>query len=275
VGSHDRDHESRGQRQTSGHQRQPVRFLRSNADDVTAIVFGKSGEEHSVLVKGALVRVAEDLNMALRRRDIAPAPATTAVACSVPPDRLYIPHGARGEAWLTSREGSAAKGLNMASDDPRTSSAAGAPTSGPETPIAVPPAETPELKTLVGLVIGVVVVAALYLARDVLVPIMLAVLLSFLLTPLANLLRAGISGGSGRARRRRRRAGHHRRAWHGDGDAGGEPCHRRAALRHQHPGQGGEAQRLHRRAPAPGSRPPEEQIRGAVGPNAQAPAPQA
>ncbi|HZF44654.1 MAG TPA: hypothetical protein VEZ48_14740 [Sphingomonadaceae bacterium] len=51
-----------------------VRFLRSNADDVTAIVFGKSGEEHMVLVKGALVRVAEDLNMALRRRDIAPAP---------------------------------------------------------------------------------------------------------------------------------------------------------------------------------------------------------
>lgn len=56
-------------------------------------------------------------------------------------------------------------------------------------PVGVPPAETPELKTLVGLVIGVVVVAALYLARDVLVPIMLAVLLSFLLTPLANGLR--------------------------------------------------------------------------------------
>ena len=56
-------------------------------------------------------------------------------------------------------------------------------------PVGVAPAETPELKTLVGLVIGVVVVAALYLARDVLVPIMLAVLLSFLLTPLANLLR--------------------------------------------------------------------------------------
>ncbi|HZF44653.1 MAG TPA: AI-2E family transporter, partial [Sphingomonadaceae bacterium] len=77
----------------------------------------------------------------------------------------------------------------MASEDPRTSPAPGGPASGPGTPIAVPPAETPELKTLVGLVIGVVVVAALYLARDVLVPIMLAVLLSFLLTPLANLLR--------------------------------------------------------------------------------------
>ena len=61
--------------------------------------------------------------------------------------------------------------------------------SSPSTPIAVAPADTPELKTLVGLVMGVVVVAALYLARDVLVPIMLAVLLSFLLTPLANLLR--------------------------------------------------------------------------------------
>ena len=61
--------------------------------------------------------------------------------------------------------------------------------SPPAAGISVPPADTPELKTLVGLVIGVVVIAALYLARDVLVPIMLAVLLSFLLTPLANLLR--------------------------------------------------------------------------------------
>ena len=56
-------------------------------------------------------------------------------------------------------------------------------------PVAVASAEVPGIKTLVGIVIGVVVVAALYLARDVLVPIMLAVLLSFLLTPLANLLR--------------------------------------------------------------------------------------
>lgn len=57
------------------------------------------------------------------------------------------------------------------------------------TPVNVPPAEAPEIKTLLGIVIGVVVIAALYLGRDVLVPIMLAVLLSFLLTPLANLLR--------------------------------------------------------------------------------------
>ena len=70
----------------------------------------------------------------------------------------------------------------MSGTDPVPPSAAPAPAS-------VAPADTPELKTLVGLVIGVVVVAALYLARDVLVPIMLAVLLSFLLTPLANLLR--------------------------------------------------------------------------------------
>lgn len=53
----------------------------------------------------------------------------------------------------------------------------------------VPPADTPGIRALLAIVIGVVVVAALYLARDVLVPIMLAVLLSFLLTPLANLLR--------------------------------------------------------------------------------------
>ena len=53
----------------------------------------------------------------------------------------------------------------------------------------VDPAEVPGLSGLLGLAVGVVVVAALYLARDVLVPIMLAVLLSFVLAPLVSLLR--------------------------------------------------------------------------------------
>jgi len=53
-----------------------VKFLRANAEDVTAIVFGKGGDEHTVLVKGNVLRIAEDLNMALRRpRD--PTPAAT------------------------------------------------------------------------------------------------------------------------------------------------------------------------------------------------------
>lgn len=55
--------------------------------------------------------------------------------------------------------------------------------------VQVPPAEVPGLAALLGLAVGVVVVAALYLARDVLVPIMLAVLLSFVLAPIVSVLR--------------------------------------------------------------------------------------
>ena len=59
-----------------------------------------------------------------------------------------------------------------------------------ETEIAqVAPVEAPGLAALLGLAVGVVVVAALYLARDVLVPIMLAVLLSFVLAPIVSILR--------------------------------------------------------------------------------------
>jgi predicted PurR-regulated permease PerM len=56
-------------------------------------------------------------------------------------------------------------------------------------PAAVPPAETPGLSGLLTLAVGVVVVAGLYLGRTVLIPITLAVLLSFVLAPLVNLLR--------------------------------------------------------------------------------------
>ncbi len=56
-------------------------------------------------------------------------------------------------------------------------------------PAAVPPAETPGLSGLLTLAVGVVVVAGLYLGRTVLIPITLAVLLSFLLAPLVHLLR--------------------------------------------------------------------------------------
>ncbi len=56
-------------------------------------------------------------------------------------------------------------------------------------PASVQPAETPGLSGLLTLAVGVVVVAGLYLGRTVLIPITLAVLLSFLLAPLVNLLR--------------------------------------------------------------------------------------
>lgn len=51
------------------------------------------------------------------------------------------------------------------------------------------PAETPSIRGLLTLAVGVVVVAGLYLGRDVLVPITVAILLSFVLAPLADLLR--------------------------------------------------------------------------------------
>ncbi len=57
-----------------------------------------------------------------------------------------------------------------------------------EAPVDVA-AEIPGLTGLLNLAVGVVVVATLFLARDVLVPIMVAILLSFVLSPLVALLR--------------------------------------------------------------------------------------
>jgi predicted PurR-regulated permease PerM len=57
--------------------------------------------------------------------------------------------------------------------------AGGAPVSA--TPVQVSPPSGPDLATLVMVVLGVVVVAALYLGREVLIPITLAILLSFVL----------------------------------------------------------------------------------------------
>ncbi len=59
----------------------------------------------------------------------------------------------------------------------------------PRVPAQVPPADTPGLNSLLTLCVCVVVVAALYLAREVLIPITVAILLSFVLAPLADLLR--------------------------------------------------------------------------------------
>ena len=59
------------------------------------------------------------------------------------------------------------------------------------TQIPLPNGEAPRdhLGTLTSLAIGVVIVVALYVGRDVLVPITLAILLSFVLAPLVQLLR--------------------------------------------------------------------------------------
>ncbi|MGI4802150.1 MAG: AI-2E family transporter, partial [Janthinobacterium lividum] len=52
----------------------------------------------------------------------------------------------------------------------------------------VPAAEAPKSEKLLGLATGVVIIVALYLGREVLIPITLSVLLSFLLAPLVGLL---------------------------------------------------------------------------------------
>src|SRR5258708_29142445 len=52
----------------------------------------------------------------------------------------------------------------------------------------VKPPETPRIPGLATLALGVTTVAALYFGREVLIPITLAILLSFLVAPLANLL---------------------------------------------------------------------------------------
>ena len=63
------------------------------------------------------------------------------------------------------------------------------PTPVTDGPVTIPPAETPGLRGLLSLAVAVVVISALYFARDVLIPITLAVLLSFLVAPIAAFLR--------------------------------------------------------------------------------------
>ena len=58
-----------------------------------------------------------------------------------------------------------------------------------ETPPAIPAASSPELRTLVAVAVGAIIVATLYIAQDVLIPMTLAVVLSFVLSPLVDLLR--------------------------------------------------------------------------------------
>src|SRR6185437_15626433 len=53
----------------------------------------------------------------------------------------------------------------------------------------VPPAEVPGVNALLTLAAAVVFIAALFLAREVLIPVTLAILLSFVLAPLVGVLR--------------------------------------------------------------------------------------
>ena len=56
------------------------------------------------------------------------------------------------------------------------------------TGVKVPASSAPELKSLLGIAVGTLVVAALYFAKDVLLPITLAVILSFVLSPVVNFM---------------------------------------------------------------------------------------
>jgi len=55
--------------------------------------------------------------------------------------------------------------------------------------VTVRPVSAPELKSLLGIAVAALSVATLYFAQDVLIPITLAVMLSFVLSPVVNLLR--------------------------------------------------------------------------------------
>ncbi|MCJ2108943.1 AI-2E family transporter, partial [Methylobacterium sp. E-041] len=59
----------------------------------------------------------------------------------------------------------------------------------PRQPAQVPPPLVPGLRGLLTLAVGVVLIAALYFGREVFIPLVLAVLLSFVLAPVVNLLR--------------------------------------------------------------------------------------
>jgi predicted PurR-regulated permease PerM len=56
-------------------------------------------------------------------------------------------------------------------------------------PANVLPPDAPGLRALTSLVAGIAVIGALYFGREVLIPVMLAVLLSFLVEPFVEFLR--------------------------------------------------------------------------------------
>ena len=68
------------------------------------------------------------------------------------------------------------------------------PPASPATPASgakamAPPAQTPKRDLLTMLAVGVVIVSALYLGREIILPVVLAIILAFVLTPIVNVLR--------------------------------------------------------------------------------------
>ena len=114
-----------------------------------------------------------------------------ALACAVPGWQIRLalrePEqiGAAGFGAHLVKSKSSIEDLEVGRTSPL--SEASNPSSSPSDEVT--PVETPRLKSILALQVGVVVVAGLYLGREVLIPITLAVLLSFVLAPLANLLR--------------------------------------------------------------------------------------
>jgi len=60
--------------------------------------------------------------------------------------------------------------------------------SNPARVTVVPPSSSPDLRSLLKLAVAAVVIAALFIGQDVVIPIILAVMLSFVLTPLVSTL---------------------------------------------------------------------------------------
>jgi predicted PurR-regulated permease PerM len=70
-------------------------------------------------------------------------------------------------------------------EDPLTGNQGSPPPAGAA---QIPPVSAPELKSLLSIAVAAVVIAALYFGHDVLIPIVLAVLLSFVLSPVVGFL---------------------------------------------------------------------------------------
>ena len=106
-------------------------------------------------------------------------------------------------------------------------------------------------------VIGVIIVAALYLGRDIFVPLALALLLSFVLAPLVRAAQfAACPQSAGRHRHRRSGLRDPVRPWHADGSAAHAAGRRSAAIRDDHPREGQESCAALRLATARSSAPP-------------------
>ncbi len=77
--------------------------------------------------------------------------------------------------------------MNAAPPDALPPASSPTPASGSKA--VVPPAQTPKRDLLTMLAVGVVIVSALYVGREIILPVVLAIILAFVLTPIVNVLR--------------------------------------------------------------------------------------